>query len=259
MINNSTSNFYFIETYHADFLDASRSDNFMVDLTVTSPPYNVDISYDVYNDKQEYGEYLDFSRNYLSKILDITNSTGRLCLNIPIDKNKGGQQSVLADITTIAKEVGWKYHSTILWNEGNISKKTAWGSWLSASAPYVIAPVEAIVVLYKDEWKRRHKGKSTINRDEFIQWTTGLWTFSGEKKRKSGHPAAFPRELPRRCIKLFSFEGDTILDPFMGSGTTLIEACDQNRRAIGFDISEKYYHLAQKRISMWKASKTKLF
>lgn len=72
---------------------------------------------------------------------------GRVCLNIPLDKNKGGQQAVCADITIIAKKIGWKYHSTIIWNEGNISRRTAWGSWLSARAPYVIAPVEVIVVL----------------------------------------------------------------------------------------------------------------
>lgn len=74
---------------------------------------------------------------------------GRFCLNIPLDKNKGGQQAVCADITHAARGVGWKYHSTIIWNEGNISRRTAWGSWMSASAPYVIAPVEVILVLYK--------------------------------------------------------------------------------------------------------------
>jgi len=91
-----------------------------------------------------------------------------------------------------------------------------------ASAPFVIAPVELIVVLYKKHWRKvSGSGKSDITRDEFIQWTNGLWTFKGESKKRIGHPAPFPIELPKRCIKLFSFVGDTILDPFVGSGTTL--------------------------------------
>lgn len=138
---------------------------------------------------------------------------GRFCLNIPLDKNKGGQQSVCADITTIAKQVGWKYHSTIIWNEQNISRRTAWGSWLSASAPYVIAPVEVIVVLYKNRWKKiSGSRKSDISKKEFMEWTNGVWNFMGESKKKVGHPTPFPVELPKRCIKLFSFVGDTILD-----------------------------------------------
>ena len=83
------------------------------------------------------------------KLLFLGKRWARFCLNIPLDKNKGGQQSVGADVTTLAKQIGWNYHSTIIWNERNISRRTAWGSWLSASAPYVIAPVELIVVLYK--------------------------------------------------------------------------------------------------------------
>ncbi len=160
-----------------------------------------------------------------------------MCLNIPLDKNKGGQQSVGADIITIAKQVGFKYHATIIWNEGNISRRTAWGSWQSASAPYVIAPVELIVVLYKQKWQKRSGGgKSDVAPAEFVGWTNGMWTFSGESKKRAGHPAPFPIEMPRRCIKLFSFVGDTVLDPFAGSGATLIMAAMLNRVAIGVEI-----------------------
>lgn len=85
-----------------------------------------------------------------------------MCLNIPLDKNKGGQQSVGADLTVIARDIGYQYHSTIVWNEGNISRRTAWGSWLSASAQYVIAPVELIVILYKKNGKRHQVLESRI-------------------------------------------------------------------------------------------------
>jgi len=79
---------------------------------------------------------------------------GRFCLNIPLDKNKGGHQSIYVDIITIAKKIGFQYQSTIVWNEQNISRRTAWGSWLSVSTPYVIAPVEMIAVLYKKHWEK---------------------------------------------------------------------------------------------------------
>ncbi len=237
-----------VKIINGDFLEINIPQN-TIDLIVTSPPYNVGIPYNTHNDTMSYDDYLEWTEKWLKKAFEIVKPDGRMCLNIPLDKNKGGQQSVYVDITHIAKRVGWKYHSTIIWNEGNISRRTAWGSWLSASAPYVIAPVETIVVLYKETWKKQKKGKSDITKEEFIEWTNGLWTFSGESKKKIGHPAPFPLELPKRCIKLFSFVGDMVLDPFLGSGTTVIAACKLKRKAIGVEIDEKYFKLAIDRIS----------
>jgi site-specific DNA-methyltransferase (adenine-specific) len=220
-----------------------------IDLIVTSPPYNVEIQYASHNDKLLYKEYLEFSRKWLRKCHQWLKPDGRLCLNIPLDKNKGGQQSVGADLTTIAKRIGYRYHATIIWNEGNISRRTAWGSWMSASAPYVIAPVELIVVFCKKDWKKVRTGaESDITRNEFMEWTNGLWTFSGESKKRVGHPAPYPVELPRRCIKLFSFVGDTVLDPFLGSGTTLVAASRNDRCAIGIEIDEGYCRVARDRL-----------
>jgi site-specific DNA-methyltransferase (adenine-specific) len=171
-----------------------------IDLAVTSPPYNVGIDYGTHDDHTTYRQYLAFSRKWLARCHAWLAPGGRLCLNVPLDKNKGGQQSVGADLTAIAKDAGFHYHATIVWNEGNISRRTAWGSWLSPTAPYVIAPVELIVVLYKGEWRRaRGERTSDIERDEFMAWTNGLWTFPGERKTRIGHPAPFPLELPRRC------------------------------------------------------------
>jgi site-specific DNA-methyltransferase (adenine-specific) len=221
-----------------------------IDLVVTSPPYNVDIKYNSHDDQVTYAEYLDFSKRWMKHCHGWLKSDGRFCLNIPLDKNKGGQQSVGADLTTIAKECGFAYHSTIIWNEGNISRRTAWGSWLSASAPYVIAPVELVVVLYKDSWKKTSGSKkSDITREEFMAWTNGLWTFNGEKKSRIGHPAPFPVELPMRCMKLFSFVGDTVLDPFMGSGSTLLAASRCGRKAVGIEIDPRYCEIARGRIA----------
>lgn len=241
-----------ITIYNEDILKIDAIDENSVDLIVTSPPYDVDIKYESYDDSIPYDKYLEFTRKWLTRCYDFVKDDGRLCLNIPLDKSRGrdeeGFQSVYVDITNIAKEVGWKYQSTIIWNEQNISRRTAWGSWMSASAPFVIAPVEVIVVMYKKKWKKRKKGESDITRDEFIEWTNGVWNFSGENRKKVGHPSPFPVELPKRCIKLFSYVGDTVLDPFLGSGTTLIACLLTNRVGIGVEIDRKYCKLAVKRL-----------
>jgi len=232
-----------------DVLEEQYFDKEIFDLIITSPPYNVSIKYNSHNDDLTYEEYLTFSEKWMKNCFNWSKVQGRFCLNIPLDKNKGGQKSVGADLTTIAQKVGWKYHSTIIWNEGNISRRTAWGSWMSAAAPYVIAPVELIVVFYKEEWKKT-KGSniSDISKNEFIEWTNGLWTFNGESRKRIGHPAPFPIELPYRCIKLFSFVDDIIFDPFVGSGTTLIAANNTNRYSVGLEIDSKYCELAKQRI-----------
>ncbi len=235
--------------FQGDVRNKDTFDKEFCDLIITSPPYNVGIDYNSNNDELTYEEYLDFTRLWVQNCYDWSKTQARFLLNIPLDKNKGGQKSVGADITRIVQEVGWKYHSTIIWNEGNISRRTAWGSWLSAAAPYVIAPVELILVLYKDEWKKTNgTKKSDISKEQFMEWTNGIWTFNGESKKKIGHPAPFPKELPLRCIKLFSFEKDVVFDPFTGSGTTLIQASKLNRIGVGLEIDKNYCNLAKNRI-----------
>ncbi|MDQ3809513.1 MAG: site-specific DNA-methyltransferase, partial [Chloroflexota bacterium] len=132
-----------------------------------------------------------------------------------------------------------------VWNEQNISRRTAWGSWLSPSAPFVTAPVEMIGVFYKDTFRRRASGsqRGDITRDEFLAWTLGMWTFAGANPRRVGHPAPFPEELPRRLIKLYSYPEDVVLDPFAGSGTTLVAARKLGRRAIGVEINPAFCDL----------------
>jgi len=234
--------------YNEDFLAITAIAESSIDLIITSPPYNVDIHYLSYDDSIPYDAYLDFTRKWLAKCYKLAKDDGRFCLNIPLDKNKGGQQSVYADITAIAKTVGWKYHASIVWNEQNISRRTAWGSWMSASAPFVIAPVEMIVVLYKKRWKKIYEGKSDITRAEFIEWTNGVWSFKGESRTRVKHPSPFPLAIPRRCIKLFSYVDDLVLDPFLGSGTTLVACLELHRRGIGVEIDSKYCEIAKQRL-----------
>ncbi|MDD1689113.1 MAG: site-specific DNA-methyltransferase [Methanoregula sp.] len=221
-----------------------------IDLIVTSPPYNVDINYNSHNDKISYEQYIKFSKKWMSRCYSWLKDDGKFCLNIPLDKNKGGQQSVGADLTKIATEdVGFKYYTTIVWNEGNISRRTAWGSWKSASAPYVISPVELIVVFYKKNWEKTSgTQESDIEKGEYLEWINGFWTFNGEKKKKIGHPAPFPVMLPQRCMKLFSFKGDTVLDLFLGSGTTLVASYQNDRNGIGIEVDPYYCQIALNRL-----------
>lgn len=250
-MNSTLKPFYTLNNTKIFNADCTHKDIFnaeFFDLGITSPPYNLGINYNSNDDEKSYKDYLDFCQVWLENCYFWAKDSARFCLNIPLDINKGGQKSIGADLITLAKKIGWKYHSSIVWNEGNISRRTAWGSWMSASAPYVIAPVELIVIFYKNEWKKKIKKESDISREEFMSWTNGLWTFNGESKKRIGHPAPFPRELPKRCIKLFSFIGDVIFDPFCGSGTTLLEAMINNRVGIGLELDKDYCQLIVKRL-----------
>lgn len=230
-----------------DFLKVELPES-SIDLIVTSPPYNVDMNYRTYNDRKPYNIYLEFTRKWLRKAFKLLKIRGRICVNIPLEIYKGGNIPVYADFVKIAKEVGFKYKTTIIWNKMHISGVgKPWGTFMSAKAPAVVPPVEVIVVMYKGKWSKKYDGKSDITRREFIEWTNGLWKFVGENKVQD-HPAPFPLELPKRCIKLFSYVGDTVLDPFLGSGTTLVACALLNRRGIGVEIDKTYCELAKKRL-----------
>ena len=242
-----------------DILDETLFDKEFIDLIITSPPYNVGIEYNSNNDELSYEKYLEFSEQWMRNCYKWSKKQARFCLNIPLDKNKGGAKAVGADLTQIAQKIGWKYKSTIVWNEGNISRRTAWGSWKSASAPVVIAPVELIVLLYKEEWKKTNGTKiSDITADEFKEWTNGVWVFNGESKKRIGHPAPFPKDLPYRCIKMFSYVNDCVFDPFSGSGTTLLVASNLDRKCVGVEIDPTYCELTKNRIlndvKVWEAA-----
>jgi len=231
-----------------DFLDV-RFEEDSVNLIVTSPPYNLEKPYGTHDDALEYDEYLDFSEKWLRKALRLLKPDGRLCLNVPLDTNKMGLRPVYADLVGIAQKLGFKYAFSIVWNEGNISRRTAWGSWRSPSAPYVIAPVEMIAVMFKETWRRLDRGTPDISGDEFKSWTLGLWEFSGESKKRVGHPAPFPVELPLRCIKLFTYKEDLVLDPFLGSGSTLVACALTGRRGIGVEIERRYVEITKRRVA----------
>jgi site-specific DNA-methyltransferase (adenine-specific) len=247
-----------VDIYNADSTDLSFLADHSVHLVVTSPPYNLGKDYGTARDNGTYFAYLDWAELWCRELYRVLEPGGRLCLNIPLDinlsfdaggKRTSSKQPVLADFTELlVRKLGFVYNTTILWLEGNISRRTAWGSWLSASDPWVNTAAEAILVLSRDQRKRSGRGKtSDVERDEFMDWTLGLWAFNGQNTSQYGHPAPFPEELPRRLIQLFGFREDTVLDPFLGSGTTCRVAKNLGRRSIGVELNPEFCAIAADR------------
>jgi site-specific DNA-methyltransferase (adenine-specific) len=244
-----------IKLFNDDILKADFSGLPPINLVVTSPPYNVGIEYDNHVDTMTYAEYRAWCKLWLAKLYDAMAPDGRICINIPfsvtpehLNKKKGDDDinyPVVSDYTAICEEVGFKYWRTLVWDK-NHSNKTCWGSWRSASAPFMRDPSESILVFYKNQWKRIEKGTSTIAGADFMSWTKNVWKIHPETKSK--HPAAYPPELPSRCIKLFSYKEDVICDPFLGSGTTGDVAVRLERSFVGVEMSETYFKMAKERI-----------
>jgi site-specific DNA-methyltransferase (adenine-specific) len=217
-----------------------------VDLTVTSPPYGLEMPYAGALDPAE--GWAAFMRRWLREAYRVARQGGRLALNVPLDTTKGGNRPTYPQAWAAAQAAGWSYRWAVVWYEGNISRSVARGSQDSASAPHVIAPVEIVAVFHKGEWRREPPCPSDLAHEEWLEWTCGVWRFGGEGRSWERHPAAFPEELPRRLIKLLSFPGDTVLDPFVGSGTTALAAHRLGRAAIGFDITAEYVGSAKRRL-----------
>ncbi len=243
-----------IKLINDDVLKADFNGLPLINLVVTSPPYNVGIEYDKHIDTMTYAEYLKWCEQWISKMFSLMEYDGRLCINIPFSitpehlnkkRTEDINYPVVADYTTICQRIGFKYWRTLVWDK-NHSMKTCWGSWRSASAPFMRDPSEAILVFYKNQWKRVIKGESTIAGSEFMAWTKNVWKMHPETK--SQHPAAFPEELPMRCIKLLSYKNDFICDPFMGSGTTGDVAVRLGRSFIGVEMSTNYFNDSKGRI-----------
>jgi len=224
----------------------SKIDDDSVNLAVTSPPYNVGIDYGVYKDNLEWEEYYDWCEKWMREIYRVLRPDGRFCLNhyLSLGTSKARSSPIL-ELHCLSRRIGFKHHALVIWEERTRSKYTAWGSWLSASAPYINSPYEGILVLYKDQWKRADKGKSTISKEEFLEGVSGVWKLGPDKLRLT--PATFPESLPKRCISLLTFEGDVVLDPFMGSGTTMKAAQDLKRSCIGIEINPEYCKVIRRR------------
>ena len=225
-----------------------------VHLMITSPPYNVGKEYD---DDLTLDEYLELLTAVFSQTYKKLVTGGRACINIA---NIGRKPYIPlhAMVIEIMLDLGFLMRGEIIWDKSaSGGGSCAWGSWMSASNPVLRDYHEYILVFSKDSYSKNKKQekRDTIDHDDFINWTKSIWTFSAVNAKKIGHPAPFPIELPHRLINLYSYEGDVVLDPFCGSGTTCIAAIQNNRNYIGYDIKKEYIDLAKKRISNQKSIK----
>lgn len=217
-----------------------------VHLMITSPPYNVSKEYD---EDLSLKEYLQLLENSFRETYRVLVNGGRACINVA---NLGRKPYIpLSDyISKMMIDIGFNMRGEIIWNKAaSASPSTAWGSWQSAANPILRDIHEYILVFSKGDYKReKGKKENTITKEQFIEWTKSIWTINAESARRIGHPAPFPEELPYRLIQLYSFKGDIILDPFMGSGTTAVAAIKSERKFVGYDISQEYIDLAEKRL-----------
>jgi DNA modification methylase len=219
-----------------------------VHLMVTSPPYNVGKQYD--NDLS-LEDYLAFLLRVWKETHRVLVPGGRMCINVA---NLGRKPYIPlhAFIAEQAISLGFLMRGEIIWNKAaSASPSTAWGSWKSASNPTLRDVHEYILVFCKGSFKRQNPSKreNTISRDEFLEYNKSVWNIAAEPARRIGHPAPFPVELPRRLIQLYTFKGEIVLDPFMGSGQTAIAAMKSERQYAGYEIDGKYLELAKRRIN----------
>jgi len=220
-----------------------------VHLIITSPPYNVGKEYKNHNDKLPYNNYLDWLYNVWIETKRVLVDGGRICVNVPSVTADGEYKPLFADIIHQMKDIGMIMRGDILWYKQAISKRTAWGSFMSPSNPYVVQPYEFILVFSKGKRKLEgNKEDIDITRGEFIEFSNSFWYITPETKNKN-HPAPFPQKLAYRLIKFYSYKGNIILDPFGGTGTVAIVSKMNNRKYIYIDNCLEYCQMALNEIN----------
>ena len=245
-----------------------------VDLIVTSPPYNVGIDYDTHNDRQSMEDYWQFTKDWLSESYRILKDDGRIAVNIPYEVNvqdRGGRILFMSEFYQIMKNLGFKFFGLVDLDENSPhrSKTTAWGSWMSPSAPYIYNPKECVILGYKKNHIKKVKGEpqwkgelvdleqedGTIkqkmmyqdeDKKEFMSLVYGQWEYFADTKQQT--KATFSMDIPMKAIKILTYKNDLVLDPFTGSGTSLVAAEISGRRWLGIELSENYSKVAKDRV-----------
>jgi site-specific DNA-methyltransferase (adenine-specific) len=234
-----------------------------VSCLVTSPPYNVDIDYDGHDDLLPWGEYRELAEATCRSGHAVMHEGARVWVNVvpivptaPIGagthsgRSLNSRTSLLLLWAQAIEAAGFGLWDFVAWDR-NGGNDTAWGSWESPAGPNLRGNWESIIVGYRDVWARSTPEDFKGWRDTVGNWTpltSNVWKIR-PAARGDGHPVPFPTELPSRCIRLSTWPGEVVLDPFMGSGTTLIAARDLGRKAIGVEKSERYCELAAQRLS----------
>jgi site-specific DNA-methyltransferase (adenine-specific) len=249
-----------------------------IDLVVTSPPYNVGIQYDTHIDNTEMDDYWTWTEKWLVQIYRTLKDDGRVAINMPLEVNvqdRGGRVFFASEFYQIMKKVGFKFFGIVDLEEDSPhrSKTTAWGSWMSPSGPYLYNPKECVILAYKNKHIKKLKGepqwkgestqveqedgtfKTKIvykeeDKKEFMELVFGQWKYLNDSRPLT--KATFSLDIPSKAIKILTYKNDIVLDPFAGSGTSLVAAQILNRRWIGIELSPNYCQVAETRVNYFK-------
>lgn len=228
-----------------------------VDLVITSPPYNCGIPYRSYNDLRPWNEYLEWCASWLKELFRVCKDDGRIAVNVLVElgiENNQIRVSPLHEFLALIRNAGFTVFGLPFWVDPHRGKLTAWGSWKNASCPYIYNPCEVVILAYKKFRKKQQRGKNTISKEDFIRGCSGVWNFTPDTKPLT--IATFPVGLPQLLIELLSYEGDLVLDPFAGSGTTGVACVKTGRTFIGIEIDDLYCKIANERIQKTQAEQT---
>jgi site-specific DNA-methyltransferase (adenine-specific) len=270
---------YINKVINGDTIDVmSEMPEGWVDLIVTSPPYNVGIQYDTHNDEIVMDEYWEWSEKWLTEVYRLLKDDGRIAINIPYEVNvqaRGGRVFFASEIYQVMKKVGFKFYGIVDLEEDSPhrSKTTAWGSWMSPSAPYIYNPKECVILAYKKnhikkvkgepQWKGEpyltEEGKNKVayseqDKKEFMELVFGQWKYFADTRSLT--KATFSMDIPEKAIKILSYRNDIVLDPFNGSGTSCVAAVVHDRRWVGIELSENYCEIAKQRIQSFVDQKS---
>lgn len=248
--NNNVPSEYLNEIVCGDSLEVLKNlpDN-CIDLVFTSPPYNFGLSYSTNDDTSDWENYFNKLFAIFDECIRIVKYGGRIVVNVqPLYSDYIPTHHIISNFF-MNRNMIWK--GEIIWEKNNYNcKGCSFGSWKSPSSPYLKYTWEFVEVFCKGDIK--HDGSADnadITSDEFKDWVVAKWSIAPERNmKKFEHPAMFPEKLAERVLKLFSFKGDTILDPFNGVGTTTLVAKKTSRNYIGIDISKDYCTVAESRI-----------
>ena len=220
-----------------------------IDLIFTSPPYNFGLEYNNGGDAHYWEAYFNKLFLIFDECIRVLKYSGRFIINIqPLFSDYIPTHHIVSKYL-MDKKLTWK--GEIIWEKNNYNcKYTAWGSWKSPSNPYLKYTWEFIEVFCKGTMKKAgNKKKADITAEQFKEWVVSRWSIAPERNMKVfNHPAMFPESLAERVIKLFSYKGDVVLDPFNGVGTTTLVAHKNDRKYLGIDISSEYSRTARRRI-----------
>jgi len=241
----------YFNVIHGDWLQVVKNiPDESIDLIFTSPPYNLGKDYKSMNDNRLLKDYLRWHKKVLKSCYRILKKGGRLAWQIGSIIDDDRQYFPLHHwVSKTCIDLGYTMRGEIIWDKQQIPKRTAWGSWMSASDNKMLPGFEYIELFCKGSKKILHKGEDTVGRSEFIDWTNAMWHVGPETTLHKDHPAPFPIELPRRIIEMNSYKGNVVLDPFGGLGTTALAAKRVGRVPITVELEIEFANKAVRRMN----------